>query len=88
MINVAESAYSQVQKIRKLASENLEVTEIDEKKAWEPKPKRMLKLTCTDGIRQVYGMEYELIPALCEPYIPGCKVLIKIVMELPSSVKI
>lgn len=88
MINVAESAYSQVQKIRKLASENLEVTEIDEKKAWEPKPKRMLKLTCTDGIRQVYGMEYELIPALCEPYIPGCKVLIKIAMELPSGVKI
>lgn len=74
MVNIAESYYSQLQKIKRLASENLEVTEIDEKKQWEPKAKRMLKLTCTDGIRLVYGMEYEPIPALCEPFIPGCKV--------------
>lgn len=74
-MNVGQPAYAQLQKVRKLATENAEVN--DNKpttQAWEPKGGRMLRLIMTDGVQKVFGMEYKPIPALQEPFIPGFKV--------------
>ncbi|XP_072161869.1 uncharacterized protein [Bemisia tabaci] len=74
VMNVGQPAYAQLQKVRKLATENAEVN--DNKpttQAWEPKGGRMLRLIMTDGVQKVFGMEYKPIPALQEPFIPGFK---------------
>lgn len=41
---------------------------------WEPKSHRMLKMICTDGQQDIIAMEYESLPCLKEPFIPGFKV--------------
>ncbi|XP_065218685.1 recQ-mediated genome instability protein 1-like isoform X2 [Planococcus citri] len=75
VLDVAESCYSQLLKIRNVNTSNVEATET-KPQDWEPKKKRMLKLTCTDGVQTIYGMEYKLIPSLKEPFYPGFKILV------------
>lgn len=74
ILNVGESCYSQLERIRKVCTKNIDVTETNKPNPWEPKQRRMLKLTCTDGVQILYGMEYTAIPFLNEPFIPGFKV--------------
>ncbi|CAH0746965.1 unnamed protein product [Bemisia tabaci] len=87
VMNVGQPAYAQLQKVRKLATENAEVN--DNKpttQAWEPKGGRMLRLIMTDGVQKVFGMEYKPIPALQEPFIPGFKILIRGPIECRKGV--
>jgi len=60
MYDIASSKYKQLCEIRKISSENLEVTEKEksEKTEWEPKAKRMMQLCLTDGVQDVIAIEY------------------------------
>jgi RecQ-mediated genome instability protein 1 len=79
--DIGESAYSQYTKIKKLENENTTVAATDTTEfipSWQPKPRRCLYLTLTDGSQTVFGMELETIPALnYAQFRPGCKILIK-----------
>jgi hypothetical protein len=80
-----DSAYSQLQTALKVRNENSLVSaDIDTQRpytaAWEPKSKRMLKLSLTDGFRTVAALEFEPIPQLKYPVPPG-KVIV-LVSEL------
>ena len=83
--NIGQSAYSQLQNMRKQYNEN---TEIGEKlpQTWEPKPTRMLQLSLCDGHQSIKGIEYRPIVVLNEELVPGFKVCNKItVMNLNVS---
>lgn len=74
ILDISESCYSQLQKIR---NESMNAELLDEKSilpTWQPKRSRLFKLTLTDGLHTIYGMEYEYIAALKEPFVPGFKV--------------
>lgn len=75
MYNVAESYYSQLQKITNsstiIEAEKCDFTVQEYEK---PKAKRVLKLVCSDGVQTVFAMEYKPIMFPCEPFIPGLKV--------------
>lgn len=73
ILDVGHSCYSQFNTIVKKDTSNTEIG--DTKPApWEPKSHRMLKMTCTDGQQDIIAMEYEHLPCLREPFIPGFKV--------------
>lgn len=61
MYDIATSKYKQLCEIRKVNSENLEVTEKEksEKTEWEPKGRRMMQLCLTDGVQDVTAIEYK-----------------------------
>ncbi|XP_046387957.1 recQ-mediated genome instability protein 1-like isoform X2 [Ischnura elegans] len=75
VIDIGTPAYSQLLIERKVATENCEVTE---KKAenWEPKPRRVLKLSIYDGVQELVAMEYSPVRDLNKYLIPGIKILI------------
>lgn len=75
VINISSSAYSQIQKIRKADTENVEVTE-KKPEAWEPKPGRMLKMKLCDGVQDVEAIEYQPLHMINENITPGTKVII------------
>ena len=65
--DISISKYKQLEKIRNVSSENVEATENestaqeDKFQAWEPKSKRMLQLSLTDGVQDVFAIEYKPI---------------------------
>ncbi len=88
ILNISESYYSQLQKIdnpslassARLAAGGVSPERFHHHQRHnentDSKPaRRMLKLTCTDGVQQVYAIEYEPLNQLREPFIPGFKVL-------------
>lgn len=81
VLNVGESCYSQLQKIRNVCTTNEDTAEA-KPQTWEPKSKRMLRLICTDGVQTIEGMEYKIIPTLREPFIPGFKVCAQFVLDI------
>ncbi|VVC40030.1 Hypothetical protein CINCED_3A012740 [Cinara cedri] len=75
ILDVGQSCYSQYNVLVKRDTTNTEIS--DTKPApWEPKPNRMLKMMCTDGQQDVMAMEYEPLPNLKEPFIPGFKIAV------------
>ncbi|NXK66088.1 RMI1 protein, partial [Sylvietta virens] len=79
LVDVSQPAYSQLQKLRGKSTVNEEVTANTQafQKPWEAKPTRMLMLQLTDGIHQIQGMEYQLVPVLCSNLPPGTKVTLQ-----------
>ncbi|XP_063243368.1 uncharacterized protein LOC134542782 isoform X2 [Bacillus rossius redtenbacheri] len=75
MVDIGAPCYGQLQRIRKEATENLEVSET-KAQAWEPRPTRMLRLSLCDGVQEILGIEYRPIRKLDLPLVPGCKVLV------------
>jgi RecQ-mediated genome instability protein 1 len=79
--DIGESAYSQYSKIKKTENENTTVAATDTTEfipTWQPKPRRCLYMSLTDGSQTIFGMELESIPALSlNGFRPGCKILIK-----------
>lgn len=75
-LDISESCYSQLQKIRNVSLNTELPDENNSMPVWKSKHVRLLKLTLTDGVQTVYGIEYEPIPALKEPFVPGFKVLV------------
>lgn len=73
--NVGQSAYTQLQEIRKQVNENVEVG-ATLPQTWEPRPTRMLQLSLCDGVQNIKGIEYRPIMSLNEQLLPGCKVLV------------
>lgn len=78
VVNIGQSAYTQHCKITKGLETNDDVS-ADKKipAKWEPRGKRTLLLSLTDGIQTVDALEYVPIPALHLDLIPGTKVLLK-----------
>jgi hypothetical protein len=75
--DIGESAYSQWNRLKKLENENTTVAATDStemKNTWEPKPRRCLYLTMTDGSQKVFGLEKSLISVLSLGMNPGTKV--------------
>lgn len=58
MYDIASSKHKQLCKIRKIDSDNLEITGKEESTGWEPKGRRMMQLYLTDGIQDVIAIEY------------------------------
>lgn len=79
-MDISESCYSQLQKIRNVSLNTELPDENNTMPTWKSKHVRLLKLTLTDGVQTIYGMEYEPIPALKEPFVPGFKVVIFILI--------
>lgn len=77
MVDISQSCYSQLQKVKGTENANAEVSADDTHKPWEPKPSRMLMLKLTDGTTDIQGMEYRQITCLDSKIHPGCKILIK-----------
>ncbi|KAH0539429.1 recQ-mediated genome instability protein 1-like [Cotesia glomerata] len=75
--DISTSKYKQVEKIRNVSSENIEVTEAEKNPTWEPKTKRMMYLYLTDGKQEVTAMEHKPIPFLKDHLLPGYKIMIK-----------
>ncbi|XP_057341269.1 recQ-mediated genome instability protein 1-like isoform X2 [Microplitis mediator] len=75
--DISTSKYKQLEKIRKVSSENIEVTENERNPTWEPKTKRMMNLYLTDGIQDVTAIEHKPIPFLKDHILPGYKIMIK-----------
>lgn len=70
------SAYSQLQTALKVRNENSTVSADSETQrpytaSWEPKSKRMLKLTVIDGFGTFNALEFEPISQLNYPVTPG-----------------
>jgi len=73
ILDVGHSCYSQYNIITKKDTSNIEINDT-KPTPWEPKAHRMLKMMCTDGQQDITAMEYEQLPCLKEPFIPGFKV--------------
>ena len=82
-VDIGQSVYSQLQTLLKVDNQNTEVSADSEasqaqggrfKAAWEPKASRMLKLTLTDGFKNIYAIEHERVNSLSYPLEIGCKV--------------
>ncbi|CAD6225406.1 GSCOCG00005663001-RA-CDS [Cotesia congregata] len=84
--DISTSKYKQVEKIRNVSSENIEVTEAEKNPTWEPKTKRMMYLYLTDGKQEVTAMEHKPIPFLKDHLLPGYKIMIKGPVILRRSV--
>ncbi|RLU20710.1 hypothetical protein DMN91_007323 [Ooceraea biroi] len=78
MYDIASSKYKQLCEIRKVSSENLEVTEKEEseKAEWQPKGRRMMQLCLTDGVQDVTAIEYTPVKQITGTLLPGYKVMI------------
>ncbi|KAL0119971.1 hypothetical protein PUN28_007975 [Cardiocondyla obscurior] len=77
MYDIASSKYKQLSEIRKVNTQNLEVTEGEEKQAeWQPKSKRMMQLCLTDGVQDVTAIEYTPVKKITDTLLPGYKVMI------------
>ncbi len=76
-VDIAKSAYSQLQDMLKVDNANVAVSSEDNqnqfKASWEPKPNRVLKITLTDGFHTIAGLEHEPCPRLQYPLNPGAK---------------
>ncbi|CAO1420605.1 unnamed protein product [Diamesa tonsa] len=71
LIDISESPYDQWRKLHNKVLDDVDETRGP--KNFQPKKKRMLKLTLTDGIKTVIAMEYKIIPALNTKFPPGIK---------------
>lgn len=58
MYDIASSKYKQLCQIRKINSDNLEVTENEKPTEWEPKARRMMQWCLTDGVQNIAAIEY------------------------------
>ncbi|XP_012275130.1 recQ-mediated genome instability protein 1 [Orussus abietinus] len=76
MYDISTSKYSQLQKIRNVSVENIEVTAEDKTQNWQPQKKRMLQLFLTDGIQDITAIEYKQIRFLKDMLLPGYKLMI------------
>lgn len=74
---MGQSAYTQLQEIRKQVNENVEVG-ATLPQTWEPRPTRMLQLSLCDGVQNIKGIEYRPIMSLNGQLLPGCKVRVSI----------
>lgn len=63
MLDISQSKYSQLQKIRNVSEVNVKATAI-EAPAWEPKGNRMMQMFLTDGIQEFTAIEYRQIKTL------------------------
>jgi len=97
--DIGESSYSQYNKLKKRENENTNVSATDSNQVmqtWEPKPRRCLYLSLTDGCQQIFGMEVVAIPALSLAIKPGAKIIVKgpvdcrrgVLLLKPAHVKI
>lgn len=79
LVDVSQPAYSQLQKLRGKNTVNEEVTASTQgfQKSLEANPARMLMLQLTDGIHQIQGMEYQLVPVLHSNLPPGTKITVQ-----------
>lgn len=59
MYDIASSKYKQLCEIRKVNSENIEVTEKEKTMEYEPKARRMMQFCLTDGVQDVTAIEYK-----------------------------
>ncbi|XP_067000187.2 recQ-mediated genome instability protein 1 [Anabrus simplex] len=75
VLNIAQPCYSQLQKIRNVSTENIEISE-KPMQSWEPKGKRVFQLHLCDGVQEVKGIEYQPMPCLDKPLVPGTKVIL------------
>ncbi|KAK2714680.1 hypothetical protein QYM36_009041 [Artemia franciscana] len=78
--DISQSAFSQLQKIRKHDVENVEFSNQEKKKesnAWEPKSSRVLMFALTDGAQEIRGLEVMKLPMLELNLIPGTKIAIR-----------
>lgn len=75
MYDIASSKYKQLCEIRKIANENLEVTEEEKPTEWQPKGRRMMQLYLTDGVQDVTAIEYTPLK-ITGTLLPGYKVMI------------
>ncbi|CAO1442401.1 unnamed protein product [Diamesa hyperborea] len=71
LIDISESPYDQWRKLHNKVLDDVDETRGP--KNFQPKKKRMLKLTLTDGIKTIIAMEYKIIPALNTKFPPGIK---------------
>lgn len=58
MYDIASSKYKQLCQIRKINNDNLEVTENEKPNEWEPKGRRMIQWSLTDGVQDITAIEY------------------------------
>lgn len=77
-LDIAKPAYAQLQDLLKVDNDNVAISsEVESnqfKAAWEPKGSRVMKLTLTDGFKEIQAMEHEFIPALKYPVKSGMKI--------------
>lgn len=72
MYDISTSKFKQLEKIKKVSTENVDATERenatdtqnDKMQSFEPKPKRMFYFYVTDGVQDVLAMEYQPIRSL------------------------
>uniref|UniRef100_A0A8D8YCA4 RecQ-mediated genome instability protein 1 n=1 Tax=Cacopsylla melanoneura TaxID=428564 RepID=A0A8D8YCA4_9HEMI len=90
--DVSQSCYSQIQTIRG-TGKNLNVENQDARSRnhaegdySNTRGSHMMKLNMTDGVHQVYGMEYETLSQIRSGFIPGCKVVISGPIEVRRGV--
>ncbi|XP_032663274.1 recQ-mediated genome instability protein 1-like isoform X2 [Odontomachus brunneus] len=76
MYDIASSKYKQLCHIRKVNSDNLEITENEKLNEWEPKGRRMMQLCLTDGVQDITAIEYTPLKQVMGTLLPGYKVMI------------
>jgi len=77
--DIGESSYSQYNKLKKLENENTNVAATDSNQitpTWQPKPRRCLYLSLTDGSQNIFGMEHTSISTLSLSLKPGSKIMV------------
>ncbi|PFX33718.1 RecQ-mediated genome instability protein 1 [Stylophora pistillata] len=95
VLNVGESAYSQIQKL-KGQDDPQELNFKANPSEPKIKPSRMLLLEMTDGTQNLFGMEYQQIPSLTFNTPPGSKIQVSgpvtcrlgALLLTPSNVKV
>lgn len=58
MYDIASSKYKQLCQIRKVNSDNLEVTDNEKPTEWESKGRRIMQWCLTDGVQDITAIEY------------------------------
>jgi RecQ-mediated genome instability protein 1 len=81
-VDISQSAYSQLQKVRNVKDENSRVSADDDTQRpftanWQPKANRTLLLTMTDGARTFRGIEHQFISQIPTPVPAGLKLLLR-----------
>ncbi|XP_037067863.1 recQ-mediated genome instability protein 1-like [Pollicipes pollicipes] len=74
-VDVGQPAHGQLLRLRRLDSANTDVT-CEPRAGWEPRPSRVLRLTLTDGVQTVTGLETAPIPQLRADTPAGLKLLL------------
>ncbi|XP_066603087.1 recQ-mediated genome instability protein 1-like isoform X2 [Prorops nasuta] len=77
MYDIGAPKYKQLEKIRSISTANIEVTESENAKPWEPVKKRMYQLFLTDGVQDILAIEYSELNFSTVTLLPGYKLLIK-----------